>query len=148
MMTIEEHSNKIPSGMADKPVEAVSDEDKKALIMAVQGSFDTLLTWNYEQCERVPIDALYKKAKMSQWDSDLDIDWSVGGQIDRARDPRDPLNYLCITDEGVFARLNAKQRGDFGHASIAWTISQFLHAEQGALACAAELVQTAPWVDT
>src|SRR5258708_37784273 len=27
-------------------------------------------------------------------------------------------------------------------------ISQFLHAEQGALACAAKLVQTAPWIDT
>ena len=34
-----------------------------------------------------------------------------------------------------------------GHANAAWTISQFLHTEQGALACAAKLVQAAPWID-
>ena len=146
-MTVEKHSG-IIRGIVDRPLETVSDEDKKALIMAVEGTFDTLFTWNYEQGEHVPIEALYKKAKTSQWDSDLDIDWSVGGQIDRARDPRDPLNCLCVTDEGVFGRLNAKERENFGHASISWTISQFLHAEQGALACAAKLVQTAPWIDT
>ena len=89
-MTIEEHSNKILPGIADRPMETVSDEDKKALIITVQGSFDTLLTWNYEQGERVPIDALYKKAKMSQWDSDLDIDWrsaarSIGPAIPAIR---------------------------------------------------------------
>lgn len=148
IVTIEKDSNKILPGILDLPMETVSDEDKKALIMAVEGTFDTLFTWNYEQGERVPVEALYKKAKVSQWDSELDIDWTIKGQIDRARDPRDPLNRLCITDEGIFGRLNAKERENFGHASISWTISQFLHAEQGALACAAKLVQTAPWIDT
>ena len=78
-----DHSNKILPGIADRPAETVSDEDKKTLIMAVEGTFDTLFTWKYEQGEHVPIEALYKKAKISQWDSDLDIDWSVAGQIDR-----------------------------------------------------------------
>ncbi|ULK98532.1 ferritin-like domain-containing protein [Bradyrhizobium sp. I71] len=147
-MTIDKDSNKILPGILDLPMETVSAEDKKALIMAVEGTFDTLFTWNYEQGENKPIETLYKKAKTSQWDSDLDIDWTIKGQIDRARDPRDPMNRLCITDEGVFGRLNAKERANFGHASISWTISQFLHAEQGALTCAARLVQQAPWVDT
>jgi hypothetical protein len=147
-VTTDKYSAKILPGIADRPIETVSDEDKKALIMAVEGTFDTLFTWNYEQGEQGQLEALYKKAKLSQWDSDLDIDWTVGGQIDRARDPRDPLNCLCVTDEGVFGRLSPKERENFGHASIAWTISQFLHAEQGALACAAKLVQTAPRVDT
>lgn len=147
-MTIDRYAGKIPPGIADRPLETVSDEDKKALIMAVEGTFDTLFTWNYEQGEHGPLEALYKKAKLSQWNSDLDIDWTVRGQIDRARDPRDPLNCLCVTDEGVFGRLSPKERQNFGHASIAWTISQFLHAEQGALTCAAKVVQAAPWVDT
>jgi len=135
-------------GVMDKPLEDISTDDKKVLIMAVESTFDTLFTWDYGQGELGTVDALYKKAKMSQWDPDLDIDWSVGGQIERARDPNDPLNFLCATDEGVFRRLNPKEKAEFGHASVAWTISQFLHAEQGALACAAKLVQTAPWVDT
>jgi hypothetical protein len=147
-VTIDKYAGAILPGIADRPLETVSDEDKKALIMAVEGTFDTLFTWNYEQGEHGPLEALYKKAKLSQWDSDLDIDWTVRGQIDRARDPRDPLNCLCVTDEGVFGRLSPKERQNFGHASIAWTISQFLHAEQGALTCAAKVVQAAPWVDT
>jgi hypothetical protein len=145
---IESRSEDRIHSLIDQPLETISIDDKKALITAVESTFDTLFTWNYEQGELDTIDALYKKAKMSQWDPDLDIDWSVGGQIERARDPNDRLNWLCATDDGVFRRLNAQEKEDFGHASVAWTISQFLHAEQGALACAAKLVQTAPWVDT
>jgi hypothetical protein len=136
--------------MSDQPLtpaEQVSDADKTALVVAVEGTFDTLFTWDYNKGERPQIDALYKKAKTAQWDVDLDIDWSINGQIDRARDPRNPLNRLGATDEGVFGRLNARELADLGHASAAWTISQFLHAEQGALACAAKLVQTVPWID-
>jgi hypothetical protein len=135
---IESRSEDRIHSLIDQPLETISIDDKKALITAVERTFDTLFTWNYEQGELDTIDALYKKAKMSQWDSDLDIDWSVVGQIERARDPNDRLNWLCATDDGVFRRLNAQEKEDFGHASVAWTISQFLHAEQGALACAAK----------
>jgi para-aminobenzoate N-oxygenase AurF len=137
----------IPAAIAGRPADAVSDADKRALIRAVEGTFDTLFTWDYAKGEREQVDALYRKAKSSQWDVDLDIDWSIRGQIDRARDPRNPLNKLGATDEGVFGRLNDAELADLGHASAAWTISQFLHAEQGALTCAAKLVQTVPWID-
>src|SRR5689334_7410901 len=95
------------------PMPAHSTDDKTALIHAVRTGFDTLFTWRYDQGERMPLDALYKKAKLAQWDADLDIDWTVGGQIDRARDPSDALNALSLSNEGVFARLNAKERADF-----------------------------------
>ena len=132
---------------AGSDMPAHTTDEKKALIHAVETGFQTLLIWQYGQGERMPLDALYKKAKLAQWDSELDIDWKVGGQIDRARNPKDALNALSLSNEGVFARLNPKELADFGHASIAWTISQFLHAEQGAMACAAKLVQAVPWVD-
>jgi len=144
---LEKQSSKLLPGIADRPAFTVSEEEKRTLIMAVQGTFDTLFTWSYAPGERVPIEDLYKKAKTNQWDSDFDIDWSVGGQIARARECTDPLNWFSSANEDIFGRMNAKERSNFGHASIAWTISQFLHAEQGALSCAAKLVQTAPWVD-
>lgn len=137
----------IPTGIADQPIETVSDTEKLAMIRAVEGTFDTLFTVDYEQGERGPIDAIYRKAKTSQWDSDLDIDWSIGGQIDRARDPRNPLTGFPSEGGGVFGRLSAADRATLGHATAAWTISQFLHAEQGAVLCAAKLVQAAPWID-
>lgn len=126
---------------------AHTTDEKKALIHTVQSSFDTIFTWQYRQGERMSLNSLYKKAKLAQWDADMDIDWNVGGQIDRARNPEDALNALSLGNAGVFARLNAKERADFGHASTAWTISQFLHTEQGAMAAAAKLVQAVPWVD-
>jgi hypothetical protein len=114
---------------------------------AVPSSFDTVFTWQYAKGEREQIETLYTKAKRKQWDVDLDIDWSIGGQIDRARNPHSQLNRLAAPDEGVFRKLNEAQRAELGHAGAAWTISQFLHTEQGALACAAKLVQCVPWVD-
>lgn len=145
--------DQIPAGIADQPAEIVSDTDKRAMIQAVESirvvesKFDTLFTFDYDQGERGQIDALYRKAKTSQWDSDLDIDWSIGNQIDRARDPRNPLSGFISSGEGVFNRLSAEDRASLGHATAAWTISQFLHVEQGAVLCASKLVQAVPWID-
>lgn len=141
---VKANSNDLQPGLVTNQAASLLGDDKTNLIMAVTGRYDTLFNWNYEIGENASLDELYKKAKLSQWDSDLDIDWGVSGQIDRARDPRTRLNYLCASEEGAFGRLNAKERAEFGHASISWTISQFLHAEQGALACAAKLAQAAP----
>jgi hypothetical protein len=139
--------DEVASGVADRPADTVSDVDKAALVRAVRASFDTLFTGAYNQGARGGINALYHRAKNAQWDADLDIDWSVGGQIDRARDPRNPMNILYTPDEGVFRTLGSARRAELGHATAAWTISQFLHAEQGAVVCAAKLVQAAPWID-
>src|SRR5205807_2970771 len=35
----------------------------------------------------------------------------------------------------------------FGVESQNWTLSQFLHGEQGALVCTARIVETVPWID-
>lgn len=125
---------------------AKTADQKKELIYTVQTSFDTIFTWQYEP-ERMSLDKLYRKATLEQWNSDLDIDWTVGGQIDRARNGADSLIALSLSNESVFARMNAKERADFGHASAAWTISQFLHTEQGAMMAAAKLVQAVPSAD-
>ncbi|MGD9527364.1 MAG: diiron oxygenase [Pseudonocardia sp.] len=134
-------------GIADQLAHLVSDADKVGLVRAVRAGFDTLFTEDYRQDGHRGIDALYKRAKTTQWDADLDIDWTVGDQIDRARDPRNPMNAVYRTEEGVFGKLSAAQRAEMGHATAAWTTSQFLHAEQGAVVCAAKLVQAAPWID-
>ncbi len=134
-------------GIADAPADTLSATDKQAFVLAVESTFDTLFAWDYAQGRRQGIDTLYKKAKQAQWDPDYDLDWSVGGQIDRARDPRYSTNQLAGVPEAIFSRLNAAERARLAHANLAWTLSQFLHVEQGAMACAAKLVQTAPWVD-
>jgi hypothetical protein len=123
------------------------DLDLQAQLLAVEGTFETLLTADYQKGRRQQVSGLYEKAKYAQWDAELDVDWSVGGQIDRACDPDNPLIILSSATQGVFGRLNANERATLAHAMTAWTVSQFLHLEQGALACAAKIVQAVPWLD-
>src|SRR5207302_7454306 len=85
--------------------------------------------------------------KTSQWNAETDIDWSIDGQIDLARDPNNPLNTLGATDEGPFGKLNDEERATMGHAGMAWVLSQFMHGEQGALICTAKIVESVPWID-
>jgi hypothetical protein len=137
----------IQSGTIDELARTVSSEDQLALIRSVQTNFDSLFTWDYEKGQRPALTKLYEKAKVSQWNAETDIDWSIGGQIEGARDPNNPLNTMSATDEGPFGKLNAEERATLGHASMAWTLSQFMHGEQGALLCTAKIVDAVPWVD-
>ena len=45
------------------------------------------------------------------------------------------------------AKWNDKEWLEFGIESRRWTLSQFLHGEQGALICTAKIVETVPWYD-
>ena len=40
-----------------------------------------------------------------------------------------------------------KEWVEFGVESQNWTLSQFLHGEQGALVCTAKIVESVPWID-
>jgi hypothetical protein len=137
----------IQSGTIDDLARTVSSEDQLALVRSVGTSFDSLFTWDYEKGQRPALNKLYEKAKVSQWNAETDIDWSIGGQIEMARDPNNPLNTMSHTDEGPFGKLNTEERATLGHAGMAWTLSQFMHGEQGALLCTAKIVDAVPWVD-
>ena len=46
------------------------------------------------------------------------------------------------------SRSGATRSGSqFGIESQNWTLSQFMHGEQGALICTAQIVETVPWID-
>jgi hypothetical protein len=135
------------SGGIDELARTVTDEDRRATGRGVPSAYDVLFTWDYAKGERPALSKLYEKAKTSQWNAQTDIDWSIGGQIDHARDPDNPLNSLGRTDEGPFGKLNDEERARLGHAQMAWTLSQFMHGEQGALVCTAKIVESVPWID-
>jgi len=140
-------STDIWSGGIEELARTVSPEDREAAVRAVPSAYDVQFTWDYAKGERPALTKLYEKAKTSQWNAETDIDWSIGGQIDLARDPLNPLNTLSHTDEGVFGKLTDEQRATLGHAGMAWTLSQFMHGEQGALVCTAKIVESVPWID-
>ena len=130
---------------------SVSNTDKDEIIHDVHSSVDAVFTWDYER-SREALVKLYEKAKTSQWNVTTDLDWSI--EVDQekvvlanmAQDAR-------FFGEGVdlagtpFAKWGDKEWIELGIQSQNWTLSQFLHGEQGALLCTARVVETVPWID-
>ena len=131
---------------------AAYNPDPDSVLHEVQDQADAIFTWDYEKGSRPRLDKLYEKAKVSQWNAQTDLDWSI---------EVDPLKAFNIFTE--ISNVNtghwtehpdspAKNWGDkewdqFSIESFAWRLSQFLHGEQGALLCTAKIVETVPWID-
>jgi hypothetical protein len=110
----------------------------------VPTQFDSTFVWEYEDGGEALRD-LYTKAKQKQWDGASRIDWS------RDLDPENPAQLpdstIPIFASDVFQRLTPKELASVRLHFQSWQLSQFLHGEQGALLCAAKIVQQVPMLD-
>ncbi|QHC25460.1 ferritin-like domain-containing protein [Streptomyces sp. GS7] len=101
-------------------------------------------SWEYDD-GRDRLLALYQKGKDKQWDATLRIDW------DLEVDPKDPLGTpdeaMSLYGTKYWDRMTEKDRGDLRQHYTAWQFSQFLHGEQGAMVCAARIVESVPDLD-
>lgn len=111
----------------------------------VGSTIDTLFDFDYES-GRDHLLRLYDKGTRKQWVGADRIDWST---------EVDPHNPTGIPDEvnPIFGTpwwdaMNAEERGEVRRHLEAWRFSQFMHGEQGALMCAAKIVQTVPDLDS
>ncbi|AEW96504.1 MULTISPECIES: ferritin-like domain-containing protein [Streptomycetaceae] len=104
----------------------------------------TRLTWEYDD-GRDRLLALYQKGKDKQWDGARRIDW------DLEVDPYDPLGVpdrnLAVYDTPYWSRMSERDKRDLRRHYAAWQFSQFLHGEQGAMVCAARIVESVPDLD-
>ncbi|MDI9831226.1 ferritin-like domain-containing protein [Streptomyces sp. KAU_LT] len=101
-------------------------------------------TWEYDD-GRERLLALYQKGKDKQWDGQRRIDW------DLEVDPYDPLgtpeDAMALYGTPHWDRMNDRERGDLRRHYASWQFSQFLHGEQGAMICAARIVESVPDLD-
>jgi putative sterol carrier protein len=99
--------------------------------------------WDYD-ARRPRLAKLYEKSKVSQWNASTDIDWSIDfdpGHISedlRARFAAAEFDFAS-TAVGSFARSSEQNRWLLEAHSHAWTVSQFMHGEQGALVATAKI---------
>ncbi|WP_042396438.1 ferritin-like domain-containing protein [Streptacidiphilus carbonis] len=100
--------------------------------------------WEYDD-GRDRLLALYQKGKDKQWDAVKRIDWSL------EVDPYDPLGLpdeaMAIHGTKYWDRFSSKERADLRRHYASWQFSQFLHGEQGAMVCAARIVESVPDLD-
>ncbi len=110
----------------------------------VPSAGDARFTWEYDE-GRSRLLSLYQKGKDKQWDAQSRIDW--------AQDV-DPMNPVGLPDEfhplfgsPVWEAADDKRRAELRQHNQAWNFSQFLHGEQGAMVCAAKIVEVVPDMD-
>jgi hypothetical protein len=109
-------------------------------------------TWDYTKGARPKLDKLYEKAKGAQWNGRTDLPWET--EVDQVRLAHDlyventsgPFGHLDLSGTAV-ANWGEKEWVQFNVENQNWTLSQFMHGEQGALMCTAKIVETVPWID-
>ncbi|HWW45083.1 MAG TPA: ferritin-like domain-containing protein, partial [Acidimicrobiia bacterium] len=129
---------------------AVTNRDVDEVAHAIRADAEAIFTWDYEQ-SRKPLQRLYEKAKTSQWNSkdlpwDTDVDPAAVAAANQVQNGWGEQQRVDVTGT-PFEHWGDKEWLDFNIESQSWTLSQFLHGEQGALICTAQIVETVPWID-
>jgi hypothetical protein len=88
---------------------------------------------------------LYDRGTRRQWVASDRIDWSV--DVDWENPLGVPDASVTLAGTSYWERMNERERGEVRRNQVAWQFSQFLHGEQGALMCAAKIVNTVPTID-
>jgi len=116
-----------------------------ATLEEIVTSIKTVWKFDYEPHVKALRD-LYEVAKKEQWNAATDIPWEmetdpakVGVISGAGGDPLDSFDFIKGLPEDQRIELNKRRS--------AWTLSQFLHGEQGALLCCGQLVEAVPDMD-
>jgi hypothetical protein len=109
-------------------------------IERIEAQLDIHFNWGYEKT-REDLRELYRKSKAAQWDGETRLDWSIDVDIEKAQIP-EFMHPLYGSD--IYAKLDEKKHLELRREMPAWTQSQFLHGEQGAMLVAAQLVSAVP----
>ncbi len=153
-MTVIHNDNETIIGRAEindiDAILAVPLVDSNEIEHIVKNNADSIFTWDYS-LQRPALRKLYEKAKTGQWNATTDLDWSIDVDVERS-----VLEDQALIGTGVDASMyigtpvekwGDKEWLEFGVQSRNWSLSQFMHGEQGALICTAKIVETVPWYD-
>ena len=106
-------------------------------------TFNTSYTWNYEMVRR-ELHSLYEKAKRDQWNGTTQLAWDT---------PVDPYAenvpdfQIPVHGTHVWEKLTPKEIEKVRCEQFRWSLSQFMHGEQGALLATAQIVDATPWME-
>ena len=153
MTAIESHDAEILGRTDVNDIEAilgVTNTDVNEITHMVKNNADTLFSWDYSLA-RPQLRKLYEKAKVGQWNATTDLPWEtpVESEGTIAADQAAIGRGFDMSLYGDTPVKNWEQKEwlEFGVQARKWSLSQFLHGEQGALICTAKIVETVPWYD-
>ncbi|HEX4863314.1 MAG TPA: ferritin-like domain-containing protein, partial [Acidimicrobiales bacterium] len=147
-MSTTEAARNIDANDVDSIVIERSDVDE--VVHTIHEENDVLFTWDYER-SRPALVKLYEKAKKSQWNATTDLEWST--EVDNEKLATEFMATIARFDvlhdvsDSPTASWGNKEWEQFAVENQTWTLSQFLHGEQGALICTGLITATVPWID-
>jgi len=130
---------------------SITNTDVNEAIHAVKDNAEAIFTWDYEKGSRPKLNRLYEKAKGAMWNGETDLPWDT--EVDQEAVVLANAAQMGGIAAGMdltgtpFEKWDEKQWIQLGCESQNWTLSQFMHGEQGALLCTAKIVETVPWID-
>ena len=113
-------------------------------IETLEALLDVTYTWGYQET-REQLRGLYDKAVRGQWISDDVLPWDTNVDLDK---PTAPEELMPLHGSDIYNRMTEKERHKLNLESFSWTLSQFLHGEQGALLATAQLVDSVQDLDS
>jgi P-aminobenzoate N-oxygenase AurF len=128
---------------------SVSNTDLDEVVHTVKDNADAIFTWDYEKGARPGLNKLYEKAKGAQWNAQTDLPWDTEVDLEKNAEIQ-RLQYAELEQDLSGTPLEKFSEQDMIQLSIEsdnWTLSQFMHGEQGALICTAKIVESVPWID-
>jgi hypothetical protein len=128
---------------------SVTNTDVDEVVHTVLDNADAIFTWDYEKGARPGLNKLYEKAKGAQWNAQTDLPWDT--EVDLEKNAAlQRLQYAELEVDRTGTPLEKFTEEDMIQLAIEsdnWTLSQFMHGEQGALLCTAKIVESVPWID-
>ncbi len=126
--------------VTDDMEDRLTSEDADHIAEIFQTPLTGSYNWDYKvQDDRIK--KLYDLGKQLNWDPEMDIDWDRPfPDLDAAMQ----AELMNLTDYPPYMALSDEQKREYWMHNNAWSLSQFLHGEQGALLVASQLCSCAP----
>src|SRR5690349_23299617 len=113
-------------------------------IETIESLLDVTYTWGYQET-RAKLRDLYDKAVRAQWISDDVLPWKTDVDLGK---PLGPEYLMPLHGSDLSNRMTEKERHNLNLEVLRWTLSQFMHGEQGALLATAQLVDSVRDLDS
>jgi hypothetical protein len=110
---------------------------------SIEHTYSTSFLEDYSHM-RGDLARLYSMAKEGQWNVESYLDWSTDVDADK---PFMPVEQSALYGTPHWNKMTKAERIRLNHEFMAWTLSQFLHGEQGALLASAQIVDAVPNID-
>jgi hypothetical protein len=113
-------------------------------IETLETMLDVTYTWGYQDT-RQKLRDLYDKAVRAQWISDDVLPWQTSVDLDAKMGPE---QLMPLYGSDIWNRMSEDERKRMNIETFSWTLSQFMHGEQGALLATAQLVDSVTDLDS